>query len=147
MTMKARIIMNRAFSIAILSAVLFSCSSTDIINPIPYAYVEIDINLNDTQYADLLVDNGYVYILGGYKGIIIYRENKSTYKSFERASPVNPTDPCAIVDVDESGLFIVDPCSGATFNFNGDPISSPNGVPLRAYFSILEENWLYIRSE
>ena len=118
-----------------------------IIDGIPFAFVEIDVNLNQSDFVDLRRDGGFVYILGGVKGIILYHENENSYWAFERNSPVNPTSACAIVDVDQSGLFIIDPCSGATFDFTGTPTNGIARFPLRTYGTTLDNNWLYIRSD
>lgn len=112
---------------------------------IPYAYVEIDINLNDIEFDDLRLDGGYAYILGGVRGIIIYRVSEQEYRTFERNSPVNATAACSIIDVDASGLFLVDPCHNVYFDFDGQPISG-NSLPLLQYAAILDLNWLYIRN-
>lgn len=114
---------------------------------IPYAFVEIDINLNLTTYLDLHRDGGFVYELGGVKGIIIYRESATVYRAFEQNSPVNAVNVCAIVEVDQSGLFLIDHCSSATFDFEGNPSNGISAFPLRQYTTILDHNWLYIRSD
>jgi len=132
---------------AMFGLFVFTSCEPQIQDGIPYVFVEIDINLNNTEFIDLQKDGGFVYILGGVRGIIIYRKDLSTYKAFERNSPVNPTSACAVLDVDESGLFIVDPCSQAIFNFDGNPINGISPFPLRQYITILDNNWLYIRSE
>ena len=115
-------------------------------NEIPYVNVEIDINLNDTEFNDLRIDGGYVYILGGVRGIIIYRASEDDYRAFERNSPVNATSACSVIDVDVSGLFMIDPCHNVLFNFNGQPISG-NSFPMLQYGTILDNNWLYIRND
>ena len=142
---------NRPRNLALLVIGLFFCAVCSSCDPqiedgIPLAFVEIDINLNQSDYLDLRRDGGYVYILGGVKGIILYRESPEVYRAFERNSPVNPSQACAIVDVDQSGLFIVDPCSGATFDFDGLPSNGISRFPLRIYATTLDNNWLYIRS-
>lgn len=134
------------FLLLLLGLMLQSCEPQRIDN-IPYAFVEIDINLNLTAYLDLQRDGGYVYILGGVKGIIIYRESATVYRAFEQNSPVNPTNVCAIVVVDTSNLFLIDQCSRAIFDFNGNPTNGISQFPLRQYTTILDKNWLYIRSE
>lgn len=131
----------------ILGLLVFTSCEPQIQNEIPYVFVEIDINLNNVEFVNLQKDGGFVYILGGVRGIIIYRKNLSTYKAFERNSPVNPSSACAVLDVDDSGLFIIDPCSQALFNFDGNPINGISPFPLRQYITILDNNWLYIRSE
>ncbi len=132
---------------AMFGLFVFTSCEPQIQDGIPYVFVEIDINLNNTEFVDLQKDGGFVYILGGVRGIIIYRKDLSTYKAFERNSPVNPASACAVLDVDESGLFIVDPCSQAIFDFDGNPINGISPFPLRQYITILDNNWLYIRSE
>jgi len=132
----------------ILSTLLtIGACEPQVVDNILLVFVEIDINLNNAEYHDLQRDNGYVYILGGVKGIIVYRENSETYLAFERNSPVNPSFACAVVDVDVSGLFISDPCSGAAFDFEGNPINGISPLPLYQYITILDNSWLYIRSE
>jgi hypothetical protein len=125
----------------------FCSCEPDIHDGIPYVFVEIDINLNNTSYLDLQRDGGFVYVMGGVKGIIIYRKNPTTYLAFEQNSPVNPSAACAIVEVDESQLFIIDHCSQAIFDFEGNPSNGISRFPLKQYITILDNNWLYIRSE
>ena len=133
--------------ITILGLLVFSSCEPQIQNEIPFVFVEIDINLNNVEFVDLQKDGGFVYILGGVRGIILYRKNLTTYKAFERNSPVNSSSVCAVLDVDESDLFIIDPCSQALFDFDGTPINGISPFPLRQYITILDNNWLYIRSE
>ena len=113
---------------------------------IPYALVEIDINLNDNEYLDLQVDGGFVYILGGVRGLILYRVNESEYRAFERNSPVDASNACSTIDVDGSGLFMIDHCHNILFDFEGTPISG-SAPRMRQYSTLLDRNWLYIRSE
>jgi len=137
--------MSTIFLIFGLSA-LSSCN-TEVYDGIPYAFVEIDINLNQTNYLDLQRDGGFVYIMGGVKGIIIYRKNATSYNAFEQNSPVNPSAACAIVEVDVSQLFLIDYCSQAIFDFEGNPSNGISRFPLKQYKTIIDNNWLYIRSE
>ena len=78
------------FALVIMS-VLSGCDP-QVEDGIPYAFVEIDLNLSQSDYLDLRRDGGFVYILGGVRGIIIYRENQDRYWAFERNSPVNPSE-------------------------------------------------------
>jgi len=43
---------------------------------IPYVPVNISIDVFDALYGDISVVGGYMYITGGYKGIIIYRKSQ-----------------------------------------------------------------------
>jgi len=114
---------------------------------IPYAFVEIDINLNDSEFFDLRLDGGYVYIFGeGVRGLILYRASEEEYRAFERNSPVDVLNACSTIDVDASGLFMIDYCHNILFDFNGVPISGVAPL-MRQYSTLLDRNWLYIRSE
>jgi hypothetical protein len=124
---------------------MFGSCEPQLQDEIPYVLVEIDVNLNNTEFFDLSNDGGYVYILGGVRGIIIYRENENDYRAFERNSPIDAFAACSTIDVDASGLFMVDPCHNVFYDFEGLPISG-NSLPLRQYETILDRNWLYIRS-
>ena len=124
---------------------LFASCDPQLVDEIPFVIVEIDINLNNTEYLDLNREGGYVYILGGVRGIILYRAGTEEYRAFERNSPINALDACSIIDVDDSGLFMVDPCHNVFFDFDGRPISG-NSFPMRQYQTILDGNWLYIRN-
>lgn len=120
-----------------------SCESDTWMDPIPYVLVDTTINLNNQQYLPLRVDGGYVEIMGGLKGIIIYRENAATYKAFEKASPHRVDEPCAEVFVDPSGLFMREGCDNSVFDFNGNP-SGYARYPLRQYATQLDGNYLHI---
>ena len=123
-----------------------SCQNDDFYDQIPYVLVDIEINLNNQEFAPLRLDKGHVDILGGSRGIIIYRENAITYKAFEKHSPHRSTEICAIVDVHPSGLFMTEACEGFSFDFNGNPLGG-SPFPLRQYVTRLDGNFLYITNE
>ncbi|HOB26810.1 MAG TPA: hypothetical protein PKJ07_01530, partial [Bacteroidales bacterium] len=54
---------------------------------IPYVPVNISIDVYDALYGDISVVGGYMYITGGYKGIIIYRKSQEEFVTIERACP------------------------------------------------------------
>lgn len=136
----------KVISILCFGLMLQSCEPQRI-DLIPYVFVEIDINLNQTTYLNLHRDGGFVYEMGGVKGIIIYRESSTVYRAFEQNSPVNAALACAIVEVDDSELFMIDHCSQAIFDFEGNPTNGISPFPMRQYTTILDNNWLYIRSD
>jgi len=123
-----------------------SCQNDDIFDPVPYVLVDITINLNNQQFAPLRLDKGHVDILGGSRGIIIYREDATRYKAFDKHSPHRSEEICAIVDVHPSGLFMAESCDGLSFDFNGTPL---DGAPfyLRQYATRLEGNFLHITNQ
>ena len=128
---------------------LLSCDSTLPDDPIPYvSFQNIEINLTNLQYQDLNT-KGYMKIDGGVKGIIIYKDPfESKYSAYERNCSYEPYSDCATVEIDDSGLFMIDPCCNSQFNFeNGFPIGGPANAPLRKYRTILNGNFLVITDE
>lgn len=118
-------------------------------DPIPYQpFPDIIINLNLPEYFSLKVDGGYTIMDGGVRGIIIYRVNSNQYLAFERNCSFHPNDACATVDVEITGLNMIDPCCGSTFSFsNGAVISGVAWRPLRQYYTELDFNDLTITDE
>jgi len=132
--------------ISILAALTFSCQNDYYDDPIPQRPVDFEINVNDPLYFNLHTVN-YVYLDGlgmGVRGIILYKQGNDQYLAFERTCSFQPTDPCANLDVDPSGQYIVDACCGSIFNFHGDPIGGPAVRPLLQYQTILNGNYLRI---
>jgi hypothetical protein len=117
---------------------------------IPYfGFGTIYINLNLPEYARLKTDGGsFYYDDGGVKGLIIYRQNASTYHVYERNCSYRPNEACATVNVHVSTLFMEDPCCGSNFDFiTGNPTSGVAWRPLRKYFSTVNGSDLTITDE
>ncbi|HEY4650015.1 MAG TPA: hypothetical protein VIG72_01320 [Pontibacter sp.] len=106
--------------------------------------VNEQISVNSLQYPMLRQDGGYAYIGGGYRGIIVVRQNASTYYAFERACPYDPDATCGVVTVDQSNLFLTHSCCGSQFNFQGNVTSGPAVYGLLQYRTSLANNILYI---
>ena len=124
---------------------LFSaCEGDNWQDPIPYVAVDTVINLTNIQYEPLQRDRGFVEILGGYRGIIIYRATPTDYRAFEKASPHRVDQACAEVTVDVSGLFMRELCDNSIYDFLGNPSGGVAQFPLRRYNTQLEGNLLYI---
>ncbi len=121
-----------------------ACEGEDFCDNLPYVVVDTVINLNNQQYQELRLDQGFVEILGGYRGIIIYRENALTYRAFEKASPHRVDEACAEVFVDLSGLFMREGCDQLIYDFAGTPSGGVAQCPLRRYSTQLEGSLLYI---
>ncbi len=115
---------------------------------IPYAYVNLELNLNLVQHQKLRNLGGYLYIdpieNAGYKGIIVYHEGNDIYKVFERACSFDPRVDCTPVVVDESGLFMLHKCCNSSFNFNGNPTGGPASLDLVQYRTFVDGIYLKI---
>jgi hypothetical protein len=104
--------------------------------------------LNLPEYFSLKVDGGYAIVNGGVRGIIIYRVTSNNYLAYERNCSFHPNDACATVDVEITGLNMIDPCCGSTFSFsNGAVISGVAWRPLRQYWTELDLFELTITDE
>ena len=131
------------------SIALNGCEDEQLEDQIPYqSFSNIVINLNGQQYLDLN-SLGYVPIDGGVKGIMLYKNPfESEYVAYERNCSFEPNSSCARVEVDGSGLFMIDPCCESQFNFEGGlPIAGPATIPLRRYRTFLDGHFLTITDE
>ncbi len=108
------------------------------------SFAPININLTYPQYQRLKLDGGYHYIdEGGMQGIILYRQDESTYIAYERLCSLDNDAP---VSVDGSGLFMKG-CN-STFNFSdGYPTGGPIARPLMKYRTSLTGTMLVITDE
>ncbi|MEO7991548.1 MAG: hypothetical protein ABI663_18490 [Chryseolinea sp.] len=129
-----RVVKRITLGCLLFSLTFFSSCAPDLTDDaIPYVQFT-NIIINVSTHPSLQLDGGYEYIGGGVRGIILYRKNGSTYIAYERNSSFHPNEACATVDVDISGLFIIDTCSNSTFSLsNGNPTSGPAITPLRRY--------------
>lgn len=124
----------------------FSCKNDNNRGTIPYAYVDIQINLSNAEYQPLQTQGGYINIDGGVRGIIVYRNYSNDYLAFERNCPNAPSEDCAKVSVDSSSLYIQCPCCTSQFDFDGAVISGPSPYPLKRYSTSVNSNFLTIRN-
>ena len=128
---------------------ILACSPDLSDDPIPFIpFVDVVINLNLPQYIALRSDGGYAEVSGGVRGIIVYRQNSSTYMAYERNCSFRPNEACATVNIHNSGLFIIDPCCNSSFNFSdGNPSGGPATRPLARYRTQFSNPTLTISSE
>ena len=126
-----------------------SCGSDMSDDAIPYVpFDEVVINLNLPTYNRIRVDGGYVYIEGGVRGLILYRQNATTYLAFERNCSFRPNEACATVEVHSSSLYMIDACCNSTFAFpSGEPNSGQAWRPLMQYRTSLKGTELTITDE
>ena len=135
---------SKVILIQIFCSLLIACESSGPEDQIPAAIVNETINLTNQQYLSLQFVGGYVTISGGVRGIIIYHAPNGQYRAFEQNCSFEPLNTCARVEVDGSGLFLIDSCCTSTFNFDGFPTGGPASLPLRLYNTIVQGNLLTI---
>lgn len=132
------------FLAGVLIFIFAGCEETKNESDIPFAIVEETINLNNFEFLALKTIGGYVEINAGVRGIIIIRESNNVYRAFEKNCSYQPLNSCANVEVDESGLFLIDLCCASKFDFSGFPFEGPATRPLLEYQTMLSNNFLRV---
>ena len=124
----------------------FACTKQQVI--IPYAPVNIYININEPLYNNLQVPGAYVIIPNqGSKGVVIYRSSWDEFIAYDLHATFEPQNNCGCV-VSQDDLFILeDPCSSSTYSvISGQVITGPAVQGLQYYptnwdgFSIVRVN-------
>lgn len=124
-----------AFAFVVVLFVSAQCGRDDSDDAIPYVpFNPIVININLPQYFSLQTDGASQALnVGGIRGIIVHRENGTTFRAFERNCSFQPNSACATVDIHPTTLYMFDACCNSSFNFDGDPQGGPAWRPLRQY--------------
>jgi len=85
------------------------------------------------------------YDYEGYRGVVIYRIDQLNFNAFERCCPYDPQEDCAQVEVDGSGILLIDSCCMSTYNIlDGMPLSGPSNIPLKQYFADYDGTTLHV---
>ncbi|HLF35576.1 MAG TPA: hypothetical protein VI583_15140 [Cyclobacteriaceae bacterium] len=139
----------RHIIICILSTIIIypSCNDSLPHDDIPRVLVSEELNLNDYRYLALKQAGGFIYIDGGVRGIIVYRNYQDQFLAFERNCPYQPGNSCALVSVDKSNQYLTDSCCFSNFDFDGLPIAGPAEFPLLQYITTVSQDILYISSD
>jgi len=141
--MKTRFFKIISFSLLILMLPI-SCDKNKK-NIIPYVTVDFTIDILSTFYTELTSVGGWVNVTGGYKGILIYRLSMDEFLAFDRCCSYNPQDPCEIIEMEESGLTMIDSCCGSRFLIlDGSPIEGPATRMLRQYRTMYDGRYLRV---
>ena len=112
---------------------LSNCTKQDTEHLIPVVNVNINISTNLAQYNQLNIDGGWVYLEGGYNGIIVYRSSIDNYKAYDRQAPYKVKDVCKI-NIDDSQVIVTDSCSGSSWLlYDGQVVTGPATYPLKEY--------------
>lgn len=104
-------------------------------------YVDIpDVYVNfylQPDGIDFLPSNSWkIYEYEGYRGVLIYRIDQFTFNAYEMTCPYDAAEECARVQVDASGILLIDSCCMSTYNIlDGMPAGGPSTLPLKQYFT------------
>ncbi|HNK42830.1 MAG TPA: hypothetical protein PL002_16705, partial [Flavobacteriales bacterium] len=74
--------MNRflLFSSLVIALLSVSCKKESTTG-VPPVQLDVSININLPEYADLQVVGGWVYLTGGSQGLIVYRKNQDEFSA------------------------------------------------------------------
>lgn len=101
---------------------------------VPNVPVNIIFSINSFEYKDLNAIGGFVYITGGYKGIIVSRSSQEDFKAYDRACTFHPQDDCARIEMESSGLIAIDSCCGSRYLISdGSVLKGPAQVAMKQY--------------
>ena len=125
--------------------VITGCSKEEKKNEIPVVAVNFVINPNSTEYLELNGAGGWVYLTGGYRGIIVYRKSDTEFMAYERACPYDWQSTDARIDVEASWLTAICPsCKSRYILLDGTPFAGPTHYALKQYQAQYDGNLLYI---
>lgn len=112
---------------------------------VPNVYVNFQIDPNSTMYLALNQVGGWAYVTGGVKGIIIYRESHEQFRAYDRACPYDYDVEGSIVEVEPSGLTMIDSLCGSRYIItDGSVIVGPTNQGLKAYRTSYDGRLLYV---
>ncbi len=120
--------------LTIMLASTWSCGDKKAHDSIPEVAVNVYIDVNSTMYIELNTIGGWVYLTGGYKGLLVYRISVDEFVAYDRACPYDPFDPAARIVMDPSGLTCSDSnCTSQFGILDGSIIKGPATIPLKRY--------------
>ncbi len=132
-------------TLSLTALLIFSCRKKNEYPLIPNVYVNLYIDINSALYNDLNSVGGYLYLTGGNRGILVYRNSIDEFKAFERTCPYDPDKDCARIEVDLSGLFAIDSCCFSKFLLlDGSVHNGPSTLPLKQYRTTFDGDFLHI---
>ena len=131
--------MKKLFVVFLLTTLLSCGSDGPVDDPIPFqSFPNIVFNINLPAYSALQVDGGHTVVStfngeqAGIRGIIVYRENATTFRAFEQNCSFQPLDACA--NVEAFALDMKDACCGSFFRYDdGEPTGGLAWRPLGQY--------------
>ena len=128
--------------LALFCLLFFSCQKEE--DYIQNVVVDINLNLTLPEFSDLQTVGNSVFINGGVKGIIVYRQGFDSYKTYDRNCSFEPSLSCAIIDSVNSSIAICKCCNSKFLLSDGTPFDGPALLPLKKYQNNLSEDFLYI---
>jgi len=122
---------------------LFSCGK-EAQHPVPHVPVNFQINIESPQYNALNAIHGWVFLSGGFRGIIIYRWTIDEFRAFDRACPHHPFEDCGRITLVDPPRALCPCCESTYLLLDGSVFSGPSRFPLKQYRTYFEHPWLIV---
>lgn len=117
---------------------LSNCRKPNDEHTVPQVAVNIDIDVNLAQYNNLNFIGGWVYLDGGYNGILAYRATTDVIAAYDRQAPYKVSKHCQVI-ADSSGVTCTDTCSGSKWLlYDGQLVKGPSPYPLKQYITTFD---------
>ena len=129
----------------LFACLLPQCKKEKQQNEVPTVAVSIALDPNSTEYLRLNSVNGWEYLTGGYRGIIVFRASTNGFMAYDRACPYDWNQTSSRMVVDSSGITTVCPsCNSKFILIDGSPYSGPSPYPMKQYQTSFNGTTLYI---
>lgn len=107
--------------------------------------VPVNFTLQPDGIDFISISGHRYYDYEGYRGVVIYRIDQMNFQAYERCCPYDPEEDCARVEVDASGIILIDSCCMSSYNIlDGMPLSGPSNIPLKQYFADFDGTTLHV---
>lgn len=101
---------------------------------VPNVYVNFTIDITSGQYTELQLIGGWIYVTGGYRGIILYRNTMDEIVALDRTSTYKPETLGNQVFVEPGNPIAADTAGGMRYLLmDGSVIEGPVTIPLKRY--------------
>lgn len=112
---------------------------------IPNQSVNITIYPSDPQFATTIgVPGGWVYLIGGNKGIIVYRKSNTEFMAYERTCTYDPSSTFKLQVLSDNVTVIDSACNSKFLILDGSVTQGPAASALKAYACNYDGNALNI---
>jgi len=131
----------------VLSLILIagSCDKQTAHETIPNVAVDIYIDVNSTLYVQLNTIGGWLYLTGGYKGVLVYRVSEDEFVAYDRTCPYDPYVAESQLEMDMGNLTVIDTvCKSKFVILDGSIIEGPATVPMKRYRTTYDGSILHI---
>ncbi|MDR1005692.1 MAG: hypothetical protein LBL74_02350 [Bacteroidales bacterium] len=89
-----------------------------------FGYVNFYVEPDSTMYANLnLGSRGWEYFEGGYRGVIVCRNNYDNFKAYERSCTLDGCHGRLEVDETDNVTIVCSKCGAGYLSYDGSPLS------------------------